>query len=513
VSADGERVVFAYGGALYLRENAGQEPSELVTGSTQVNGEQCSELAKACTVQLDVSHGLGSSGGGEFWGASADGSRIFFTDQSQLTGDSTAAFGKPDLYEYEAETGQLTDITVNVGEPANVKGVAGVSEDGAYVYFVAWGVLTGKPNDRGATPEKRSFNLYLYHAGETTFIATLNVGDRPDWAVSAANAETQSVEFRSTVVSPDGGLIAFNSIVPLTGYNNAPAEPQDCYGTESEDAAGKPCNEIFLYDAAADRLSCVSCGRRGSHPTGMAELRSAEGTFARRALSGDGSVFFDTPSPLLGQDVNGVYDVYEWSPAGVGECEASSATFQVGSDGCLYSLSSGASPEPSYFVDASESGEDAYFVTSQGLVQSDTDNGLSLYDARVNGGFPPGAGEVLEGSGCESPEACKPPPSEAPAQLFVASSALTASGNLAAPPVPLTPTQPTVETAVKGGLTRAQQLAQALRACSSRPKRARSRCRAQAYRRYGTPAKEKTKTKAKTKTRARAGLRGKDGQR
>ena len=32
----------------------------------------------------------GPSGGGKFWAASSDGSRVFFTDCSQLTPDSTA---------------------------------------------------------------------------------------------------------------------------------------------------------------------------------------------------------------------------------------------------------------------------------------------------------------------------------------------------------------------------------------------------------------------------------------
>jgi len=496
-SADGERVIFDSEGVLYLRVNAGEEQSAIAPGSTAVNGEQCTESAKACTIQLDVSRGTGASGGGEFWRASMDDSRIFFTDENQLTSDSTAAAGAPDLYEYALATHELTDLTVNAGEAANVQGVAGASQDGSYIYFVAKGVLSTTPNSAGATAERRKENLYLRHAGVTSFIATLNNNDKGDWGVSPGLGNEQDVAFITSETSLDGRWLAFNSIGSPTGYENAPAEPQDCWGATAHAAAGEPCGEIFLFDADGGRLRCVSCGPLGSPPTGVAQLRSTDGTFARRALSADGSVFFDTPSALLGQDSNGVYDVYEWSPEGVGGCGESSSTFEGESGGCLYSISSGTSLEPSYFVDASESSDDAYFMTSQGLVAADTDNTLSLYDARVDGGFPAGSGEAVQVPECESAEACKPPAGEAPAEPFPASAALSAGGNLIAPPVPVTPAPPAGEEVGKPGLTRAQRLARALRACRAKPRRKRASCQAAAHGRYGGKAKSKSKGKAK----------------
>jgi len=498
VSGDGEGVVFDAGDALYLRENAGREPSAIVPGSTQVNGEQCSEPEKACTVQLDASQGPGASGGGAFQRASVDGSRIFFTDESRLTTESTAAAGKPDLYEYAVGPGRLSDLTVDASEAADVLGVVAGSEDGSYLYFVARGVLGATLNDRGLAAVAGKPNLYLLRDGVVSFIATLNHYDARDWE------DTSSESIPAGQTTPDGQWLAFNSIASLTGYENAPAEKQDCDGTTVHFAQGEPCDEIYVYDAAASRLSCVSCAASGANPTGQAELREPSGTFARRALSLDGSVFFDTPSPLLGQDTNGTYDVYEWSPPGVGACTPESTAFSAEAGGCQYSISSGTSPEPSYFVDASESGEDAYFVTSQGLVQADTDNALSLYDARVGGGFPAGSGEAAQEAACASAEACKPPPSEAPAQLPAASSVLSVGGNLVAPPVPTTPPLPPVEghVAHKQGLTRAQQLARALRACHNKPRRRRRVCEATARSRFG----------AKTK-KHRSGKSGKGGGR
>lgn len=480
LSSDGERVVFEAGGSLYLRENSGQAPSAIVPGSTQVDGEQCSEPDKACTIQLDASHGSGSSGGGFFWRASIDGSRIYFTDESRLVPESTAVSGKPDLYEFDVETGQLTDLTVDPTEAADVQGVMGSSEDGTYLYFVAYGVLSEQPNGRGSTAERREPNLYVHHEGVTSYIATLSPKDGADWGWGAE----RNITFIPSEVSPNGKWLAFNSMAPLTGYENMPAEPSDCLGAQRYEAPGEPCNEIFVYDAASNGLSCASCGPVGGNPTGQAQLRSPQGTLPRGALSTDGSVFFDTPSSLLGQDTNGVYDVYEWSPVGVGECTEGSGTFGAESDGCLYSLSTGTSPESSFFVGASESGSDAYMLTSQGLVAGDTDNALSLYDVRVNGGFPAGSGEAAQEPACQSEEACQPPPGEAPAQLFAASSVLAGAANLTAPPVPITPSSNGGGTS-KRGLTRLQKLARALRICRKRPPRKHARCEAMAHRRYG----------------------------
>ena len=154
ISTDGSRVFWAdlatHG--LYVREDP--------------------ESSAARTVQLDTAQAgaTGPSGGGLFWTATADGSKVFFTDCARLTADSTAVSGggcehrashEPggfsgehwlltgnDLYEYDfskPEGERLTDLTVDpaAGDPlgADVQGVVGASADGSYVYFVAAGAL------------------------------------------------------------------------------------------------------------------------------------------------------------------------------------------------------------------------------------------------------------------------------------------------------------------------------------------------------------------------------------
>lgn len=446
VSADGERVFFyegeftsryPNGNDLYLRQNAAQEPSA-------ISGDQCTEPAKACTVQVDANQG-GSGGAGvaRFEWASADGSRAFFLDCAQLTAESTAVTVprcaeeidtggstalKPegnDLYEYDADRplGQrLTDLTVDSSpsDPyslhADVQGLAGISKDGSSVYFVADGKLTTQKNSQGEEATAGQPNLYLRHAGATTFIATLeppavfpfSIGgqgrDYCDWQSFTQATEDNFGNGACTTsrVSTDGRFLAFTSHKRLTGYDN------------TSTATGLPAREIFLYDAATGELSCASCNPNGpptventpDNDSGSAEISEPqlEGEYWQSPyllstqLSDRGQVFFSTTESLVPGDINnGVEDAYEYEA------------------GELHLLSSGESPDPSRFREASPSGENVFITTAQGLVRSDTDSATSLYDARVGGGFSEPPPPVT----CETEEAChtahqEPPPTATP---------------------------------------------------------------------------------------------------
>jgi hypothetical protein len=406
VSDDGERVFFYaggelsatesvwhfVGGSLYLRLNAGQPPVE-----------ECAGPGSACTVQLDAAQGGPESGGGRFQWASGDGSKAFFTDERKLTEDSKAQTGKPDLYEYDLQRPageRLADLTADAPEPADVLGLSGISGDGSYVYFVAKGLLSGEQaNSQGDKAQAGKANLYLRHAGATTFIAALELptselllerGDACDWASSIIPIGGPAA-CMSARVSPDGAFLAFNSLERLTGYDNTVVEPNE---------PGERDNEIFLYEAAADTLSCASCDPSGAPPTASffasdprvqppMSAKNGKPTYQTpgyltRSLSEDGADFFDTTNRLLSGDLNDKSDVYEYK------------------GGNLHLISTGTSPDPASFRDASASGDDVFFLTTQPFARSDTDKALSLYDARVNGGFPEPPPPVV----CESEEAC-----------------------------------------------------------------------------------------------------------
>ncbi len=477
VSSDGERAFFYAGGALtglsyaggnlYMRENVAQP-----------RGEECAGPTMACTIQLDLPQAgapPGPGGDGRFQWASTDGSKAFFTDCSRLTEDSTAVstggcggfaeekgFRPPtgnDLYEYDLSKPlgeRLTDLSIDhEGSDAlgaDVQGVAGVSGDGAYVYFVADGALTGgQENGHHERAQTGQPNLYLSHGGATTYIATLDApeyeasqtGKQCDWAsYTPLEGREEAPRFFCSRSTSDGGFLAFNSRRSLTGYDNV------------VEGAGRHANEIFLYDAATNNLNCVSCDPQGRAPTARAEfedphieepmvpevINHGQPAYLTRYVTEDGRVFFDTTNALLPTDENTTYDVYEWEPVGVGSCVEASSAFVSLDGGCLYLISSGASGNRSEFKDASASGNDVFFTTAQALVSSDADNAVSIYDASVGGGFVTGPvtgpGGVVEAPACTSAEACKPPASEAPPEPFPASSAFNGAGNLVVPLVP-----------------------------------------------------------------------------
>jgi hypothetical protein len=92
-------------------------------------------------------------------------------------------------------------------------------------------------------------------------------------------------------------------------------------------------------------------------------------------------VFFETSEALLPSDSDGQSDVYEYEPNGVGGCE------QTG--GCLYLISTGTGLHPTEFIDASASGDDVFILDEQALTpQSNSQEARTIYDARVDGGFP-----------------------------------------------------------------------------------------------------------------------------
>jgi len=372
---------------LFVRENDTQPQSPI-----GVNGE-CTVSVDACTVQLDLAQkgATGSSGGGHYWTASGDGSKVFFTDCSRLTVDSTAVPGGgcegSDLYEYDFNKPpgeRLTDLTVDehVSDHlgADVQGVIGASEDGSYVYFVASGALTAGANSEAKEPVAGEPNLYMRHGDKTTFIVTLapeddrflgpkenegyfhGIGDwRGDLGLSSAE------------VASEGREVGFMSRLSLTGYENG----------------GLP--EVFVYDADVGRISCASCNAGGVPPVAPAEFEeggerggfvtvSANDTFRTRWINAEGSeVFFDTDQPLVSQDTNGHQDVYEWERDGTGSCGQSA--------GCISLLSTGTVPSNAYFVDSSANGDDAFFTTRALLVPRARDEDAKLYDARVDGGF------------------------------------------------------------------------------------------------------------------------------
>lgn len=464
VSEDGETVFFYAGGKLYARENASQE---------QATRGECSaaEPSKACTVEVDraAAGALGTSGDGVFVAANAAGTRVFFLDERALVAGSTAFAGKPDLYEYDLSTRTLTDLTLSPTSQTEMRGVLGISEDGSYVYFVADGALTGEQvNEYGAEARAGQPNLYLQHAGTTTYVATLNEGDSFTWGSPSGRLN----EGRSSAeVSRNGEYVAFPSSAALTGASSC----------------GAGCSEVFLYSAAANSLRCVSCAPAGVTPTAGAGLRGSTGVLldqgpnmATHGLTNNGELFFESAQPLLTRATNGEVNVYEYR------------------NGKVSLISSGTGVGRALFEGASLGGANAFFVTGEALVATDTDNLPSLYDARIGGGRLAAAQETGVAGPCEEAAACRPPATEPPVEAFGASTAFSGPPDLAPSEASLPEPNPSrsthkAEREQTGNGTgkgerdgaRARRLKHALSRCEHMAKRKRARCRRRVRQRLG----------------------------
>ena len=368
-SADGEGIAFTIGGTLYLR------------------------------VANEVTYEIGS--GAEFAGVSEGGGRIFYLQGEDLFAFDTA-----------------TEATIPFSEVGDAVAV-NVSRDGTRAYFASEEAIAGSgPSPNGANPQAGSQNLYLSEEGDISFIGTVtdrDVEGRTDTAVGQVDGLglwTRALSIRRPGFDPsrltaDGGVFLFQSRADLDGFQPG-EEPQ-----------------IYRYDAAADLLDCVSCPPtkvtggdgadlmsffigNGSAPFGPSAFVANLNTAGTRA-------FFESTEALVSGDTNEVRDVYEWEQQGTGSCTKPG--------GCVYLISTGHSETDSYLFGHSASGEDAFFTTNEILAPGDQTT-LSVYDARVGGGFPPPATDICVGEGCR-PSLSPPPGMAAPE-----SGARSKSGNV-----------------------------------------------------------------------------------
>jgi hypothetical protein len=417
ISGNGEEAFFTAGstGEIYRREGLG--------GATPK------------TVQVSASQRTPVDPNGAkpkiFMRATDSGDSAFLTSCQKLTNDSTAVSTADnrcdttsqgqDLYRWDAggvgschsSSGCLTDLTIDGTDPrgAEVKGVLAASDDGDYAYFVANGVLASNAGANGSQATlgsctqsgnnwSGSCNLYLYHAGQASFIARLSatdpgagVGDASDWQIGARPPNSVGGEkgLPTAMASADRRTLVFASQNSLTSY---PA-----HGT----------SEFYRYHLGDPALDCLTCNPTGVAPNYRPTLTSIGVPVAEfntqpilhRLLSTDGSrFFFESAEKLVAADTNGdagcpraevlvgggafptCQDVYEWEADGSGSCHGSDQN-----GGCLYLLSTGTGTAPAFLGDASASGDDVFILDADQLVPQDADHLRDAYDVRVDGGL------------------------------------------------------------------------------------------------------------------------------
>jgi hypothetical protein len=424
-------------------------------------------VAGARTVQV-------SAGRAQYWTSAEDGRYAFYVENEQL-------------YRYDAESELREALTPPGG---GVQGVVGVSGDGSYLYFAADGVLAAGASAQ--TCEKSSgedpgtlCNFYVWHDGVTRLVAVLSAADgnavQPFTSIPAFGTlqgygfgDWQPGLGHRTATVTAGGDVVFMSNQPLPAVGFPQGYP------------GGGADEVYEYQADVNRMFCLSCSSSGEplHGGAAAFLPvSWDDAHTPEWVADEGNrVFFDSEVPLVPQDTNGKQDVYEWEREGAGTCTAATAV----NGGCVYLLSGGSSEADSWFIGASESGDDVFIATRAQLSSLDENDAFDLYDARVDGAQPV-TEPLCTGTGCQGL------PEPAPTFATPASVTFAGVGNFP-PPVE---TKAAVKSKPKAKpLTRAQKLAKALKTCrAKRNKHNQSVCEAQARSKYGPAVKRETTKK------------------
>ena len=191
-------------------------------------------------------------------------------------------------------------------------------------------------------------------------------------------------------VNPSGSTLLFSSRAPQLGYDNA------------------GFTEFYLYDLSSDEFVCISC-----RPDGRPRPRTPQSTRPRRGRSRSAGCRPTSAAtcPRTGRRRS--------SPA-ASRCapttRTASTTPTCGRTAPSSCCRPGRAGRCSSFVDASASGNDAFFLTRERLVGIDTDNSIDLYDGRVGGGLasqnPPPPPPPCQGEECKppAPPQTDPPP-------------------------------------------------------------------------------------------------------
>ncbi len=340
---------------LFARINNG-EPGAHTVAISEPSKEDCAECDTEPGVRQPASYIYTRAGvEGYSWALTEDGSKVLFTTKQPLLGGKA----EEDIYEYDFDepAGQrvirVTAGDSTVSNPAvELQGVTSASKDLSHVYFVAGGVLTKTANYRGEVAQQGAHNLYLserdaqYPAGRTVFIAPVN-------GVPSGEA------------SSDGQFLVFNESANL--------------------APGTTNGGAYEYDSTANTMVRVSIGQNGYNDNGNGA------GIGSPIISGTGSyVFFESPDGLTPQALNNVVVGQRVTAQNVYEYHAGSLS--------LISDGHDITAVPGIFenyrsavklVGTDFSGDDVFFTTEDQLVGQDTNTSVDLYDARINGGFPP----------------------------------------------------------------------------------------------------------------------------
>lgn len=279
-------------------------------------------------------------------GASADGTKVFFTTTEQLVPGDTD--GRRDVYErsYDAEPGVETHVTREIstgpsgGNDALDALFEKVSADGTRVFFTTSEPLVPADTDRRADVYVRDLTT-----GATSLVSAGEAACSPGCGNGPADA----------------------------GFVGAAANGNEVFfGTDERLAAADTDNSVDVYerDLTSGTTTLVSAGEASCAPA----CGNDEYTATLRGVSADGSrAFFATFEQLSGADTDTAIDVYARDlPSGPTELVSRGAA------ACAPCGNSNASA--AVFAGSSASGGRVFFETDEGLVPGDGDGANDVYE-------------------------------------------------------------------------------------------------------------------------------------
>lgn len=289
---------------VYVRDIVAGTTALVSAGSSGCSGEGCGSGAFAST----------------FRGASADGTKVFFTTVEKLA-PADLDEGLLDIYRRDLTAGATAQVSIAGTCPGAADCSAsygGISPDGEHAFYETIERLAAQDEDT-------SQDVYDWSAGTATLVSTGPAGGNGAPAAVFAGA------------SSDGTRIFFETSESLL--------------------AGDADSGIDVYERAGGATALVSTGPTG----GNAEGKPA----ALLWVSPDGSssaVLFTTAEQLTGDDEDAFQDVY---------AREAGATTRVSTGNDEYNAS---------FAGASDDGSHVFVVTREQLVAADTDEGLDVYE-------------------------------------------------------------------------------------------------------------------------------------
>jgi hypothetical protein len=445
-SKDGSAVAFAISpsssniqvGSLYVRIHNGEAANEktlevagenLAYGGLSANGRYLVYVVggdSGSIHRLDTETNedvqINSVGEGKLVNVSENGTHIYFISREALSGSEANGYGETarppaagtgtTASGSELVTGVVTtEGTFLVGMEISGQGIS----PGTTISAVGSGTITlSKPAtvSGGATLSAGFPNLFVWAEGALKYIATVAPSDLvqtsgrgggapalTNWTTHVTNLPAggeQGPGADSSRTTPDGSVLVFESRARL-----ASSDTSDC-------GEGKGCTEIYRYDNSTDTLMCASCSLSGapeSHDARLQELHLIGPQIVVRNVTDDGShIFFETSEALVDEDTNEANDIYEWE-----EVEGATGVELISTGKSpAYPLPAGwaspFAPMPNLLLGIDPSGSNVFFTAKEALVAGAGENGTeAIYDARVDGGFPP----PPSSQGCTE-EQCRP---------------------------------------------------------------------------------------------------------